>query len=176
MQMNKDNRYLNKGSEYSQKIEGLWVYCYNEDYPISLEFNPTTATPAVGYRLGEVANTLPDGIQLHPKYNGQLHHFVLEMGLTRDLELENQLEYLEFQKKLKAGSLNDDIIMEEDEEDRQARENREAKKAMRKEKAKKSPPRNLKKMVAQMNFKIKEGLYAAKQEKDSKGGQSHKEG
>ena len=175
MQITKDNRYLNKGSEFSQNVKGLWVNCYNDDYPIAIEFNPTTATPTVGYRLGEVANTLPDGVELHSRYNNMLHQFVFKMGLTRDLELENQLEYLEFQRRLKAGELMD-VDIEEDEEERTARINKETKKAMRREQAKRSTPKNLKKLVAQMNFKVKEGLYAATEEKESKGGQAHKDG
>lgn len=176
---NKENKYLNKGSDFAIKFTHLWVNCYNDEYPAALDFNPSTATPTIGYRLGDFANSLPDGIELHPRYKNQLHNYIVELGLTRDLELERQLEYLDFQRRMKAGDMlvDENELEEEDEEEKEARIAREARKAAVREKAKKKPPRSLKKLVAQMNFKVKEGVVGATAGKDSgKGGKEHKEG
>lgn len=186
LQHNYENKFINKGADIALKYEGLWVYSYNDEYPAALEVNPTTATPARGYKLGELANLLPDGIELHEKHKKELHNHVIEIGITKDIELEKELEYLEFKKKMKSGEVTyaEDEFVEEDvfesgdeetPEEKAAKEAlkaaREAKKAKMREESKKNP-KSLKKQVAQMNFKVKEGFLAATEEKPKKGGGS----
>jgi len=190
LQHNYENKFINKGADIALKYEGLWVYSYNDEYPAAIEVNPTTATPAKGYKLGELANLLPDGIELHEKHKKELHNYVIELGITKDIELEKELEYLEFKKKMKSGEVTfaeDDFVEEEfdesgDEEtpeEKAAKEAlkaaREAKKAKMREESKKNP-KSLKKQVAQMNFKVKEGFLAATEDKPKKGSGDNKEG
>ena len=176
---NKENKYLNKGADMAVKYEGLWVYSYNDEYPAAIDIDPRTANPTFGYRLGELANKLPDGLELHPKYKSQLNNFLVQVTATKDVELEKELRYLEFKKKLQAGETMDveemkveDFSDEEPEEKAEreaAKARREAKKAERREKAKKNP-RSLKKQLAMMNFKVKEGLFVATDKPAKKGG------
>jgi len=179
MTYNKENKFINKGADIAIKYDGLWFNSYNDEYPAAIEFDPKTANPAHGYRLGELANKLPDGLELHPKHKTQLHNYIVELKVTKDLELEKELEYLQFKKKLKEGETLadedikiDDFSDEEPEEKAEreaAKARREAKKAERREKAKKNP-RSLKKQLAMMNFKVKEGLFVATDTKPQKKG------
>lgn len=179
---------MNKGSEPTIKYRGLWVYSYNEDFPLELEFTPITATPQRGYRLGEFINTLPDGIEPHPRYKHELNNFMVRLGETRDILLEKELEYRELQRKIKAGvdteaealaKIQSDMDKEAEEMmSEEAKVARAARKLRQEEKRalhKLRKPKTLKKQVAAMNYTVKEGGAVSVGEKQTKGGKKSEE-
>mgnify|MGYP006976742909 CR=1 FL=1 len=133
-----------------------------------MEIDPENVTPNIGYRLGELANLLPDGIELHPQYKHRLNHYILEINETRDVQLKRTLEVMEYYRKLKLGILyEEDVkIEEEDTYDFKATPNKpKEKKAI---KARRKKPKSLKKIVAAMDVKVKEGVAAATSKDDGK--------
>lgn len=183
-----DNKHINRGSSVDVKYTGLWVYSYNEDFPMMLEFNPTTATPQRGYRLGEFINTLPDGIEPHPRYKRELNNFLVRLGETRDIVLAKEIEYRETQRKIKAGidteaeeiaKIKSDMEKESEDMLSDAQKAQRAERRIRQEEKraihKKRKPKTLKKIIGQLNFTVKEGSAISVGEKQTKGGKDHKE-
>jgi hypothetical protein len=125
-------------------------------------------TPNVGYRLGELANLLPDGIELHPQYKHRLSHYILEINETRDIQLRRTLEVMEYYRKLKLGILYEEDVKIEDEDDMDAKATPDKPKERKKFKARRKKPKSLKKIVAAMDIKVREGVTAATSKDDGK--------
>ena len=51
----------------------MWIYSYNSTYPVHFIVDPRNITPKRPYRLGDLVNTFPEGILLHPKYKRLIH-------------------------------------------------------------------------------------------------------
>jgi len=158
LKINEKNMFLNKGSELIFKVKGVWVYSYNDDYPTAVEIDPEHLTPRVGYRLGEVGNQLPDGCELHPKYKNDLTSYVLQIKETKDYHLKKTLEVMEYYRKLKTGEYFDvDEKSFQDVEDGELPVKKKEK-PKKEFKSKRKRPKSLKKMVAEMEIKVKEGV------------------
>lgn len=63
------NPHVMKNEEFDQKIDDIEIICYNEEYPMRLYVDISYCSPDRPYRVGDLANTLPPGIILNPKYN-----------------------------------------------------------------------------------------------------------
>jgi len=83
MRMTTDNKYLNKGCEYTMKKKGIWVNSYNDDYPLKIEIDPANVTPMRSYKVGDLANALPDGLELHPESKKNLRDNIIEIESDR---------------------------------------------------------------------------------------------
>ena len=109
--------------------------------------------------MGEIINILPEGCELHPKYKNKLNQFVLEITETKDVQLKRTLEVMEYYRKLKTGELFEFDEKGLDEDDDTAIEKKP--KVKKEVKPRRKRPRSLKKIVASMDLKIKEGVLPA---------------
>ncbi len=56
------------------------VFSYADEYPKHLEIDPTNVTHIRSYKLGDLSNSLPNGMVLHPKYKSNLHQALVKIG------------------------------------------------------------------------------------------------
>lgn len=91
------NPILNMGGNLYQKIHGVQVYSYNDDYPTTFEIDPHNVTCSRGYRLGDLMNTFPDGVVLHPRYE---KHLTANIFRLKANTIKKMMEAVKFQGKV----------------------------------------------------------------------------
>jgi hypothetical protein len=61
-----------RGARIHKKLDSVTVNVYTENYPKVLAANVLDMVPNKCYRVGDLKHDLPDGIELHPKYERSL--------------------------------------------------------------------------------------------------------
>lgn len=140
----------------------------------------------MGYRLGDLQDQLPPGIELHKKHKIELNRHIIELASTKRIQTESDLKELEIQRRIRAGEDILDIVEEEEAEERRreeealnANEEKErarmgldpVKKEMPKRERRRKQVKSLKKQVQAMNVQVRDdlGLTIGTQESKKKG-------
>ena len=79
------------------------VYSYNDDYPTTFEIDPHNVTCSRGYRIGDLMNTLPDGMRLHPKHEKQLTTNIFTMKANTFKMMMEEVRFKSNVKKEETG-------------------------------------------------------------------------
>jgi hypothetical protein len=78
------NPFLNRGSIPTTTLFGAWIYCYNETYPGQLLIDTTNVSPARPFKMGDLQNTLPDGMVLHERYAKLMHRNIVTLTIDQE--------------------------------------------------------------------------------------------
>ena len=73
-----------RGTNIEFHVRGLWVYSYNNIYPTSLRVDPRYITQDRPYKIGDLVNTFPDGIEIHERYAKLLHRNIVTLQEDED--------------------------------------------------------------------------------------------
>lgn len=150
------------------------VYCYNDDYPTKFFVDPTNITPTRGYKLGDLINTFPDGVVIHPQYKNELHRNILLVDESMESKLQSYSR--EEQKRImkQYGFLGneDDEDEEEDMEAKMKEKEEKQRKKMEAKSANKGPLSAVEKLIepkeTEKMKKLQEEKLAAKEEAKKK--------
>ena len=135
--------------------------------------DPTNITPTRGYKLGDLINTFPDGVVIHPQYKNELHRNILLV----DESMESKLQSLsrDEQKKImkQYGFLgNEDDEDEEEDIEAKMKEKEEKERKKMEARAVKGPLSPVEKLIQPKETeklkKLQEEKLAAKEEAKKK--------
>lgn len=96
IESNNRNRYINRGNQdMMQKMNKIKVVSYNADYPSKFVIDPANLAPGKPYKVGDLQEILPSGIELHPMSRKRLHQVIVQLvgeeetyGLADRLDLQ----------------------------------------------------------------------------------------
>lgn len=72
------NKFFHAGFGIQHKVTELDIICYNHEYPTKFFVDVSYVNVDRPYRIGDLANTFPPGIILHPKVDPNKEIFYLE--------------------------------------------------------------------------------------------------
>jgi hypothetical protein len=80
--------------------EGMWIMAYHENYPVALEVETGQLKRGSGLLLGDLIQTLPNGVEAHPMYQKQKNKKLLTWA-TDATSFTEQINYIiDYRKQL----------------------------------------------------------------------------